>query len=362
MNCRKCKKDLPDGALYCCWCGTKQTVERKRRRSNGEGTVFKRGNKWAARYRSFTPYGKIDKYHGGFATKVEALEWLAHVNDMPRTDSDITFAALFEQWISRHADRVGKSTINCYKAAYKYFEPVWPYRFALLTTEQLQKCVDGCPCGPRTRENMKALCTCLYRYAREIGVTDNDYGQFIYVVHGEADEKRTFSRDELERLFAVADSVPYIDVVLILCYTGFRINEICAMNRESYDPQLRALFGGSKTDAGKNRVVPVADCILPFVEQHYSSAKPGGPLFSWDNGKRHRTNHLRDVMQAALNAVPEVRPLMPHECRHTFATLMKSADGSREDKKRLIGHASELMLEHYTHAGIEDLRAIIEQL
>lgn len=361
MNCRKCKKELPEGAAWCCWCGAKQNVERKRRRGNGEGSVFKRGAKWAARYRHVDGEIMTDKYKGNFATKAEALEWLKTASALPRTAPSITFGALYDQWIKRHAVRVSASTIDCYKAAYKYFEPVVPYRFAMLTTEQLQACVDACPQGTRTKENMKALCTCMYKYAREIGVTNEDYGQYIYVVHRDAVEKRTFTRAELAVIRKAASKVQWIDMVLIMCYTGFRINEICAMNRESFDPIENALTGGSKTEAGMRRVVPVSSVIAPHVTRWYLKSVPDGPLFQID-GKRITTNHLRDLTQKALKQLPCLRPLMPHEFRHTFATMMKSTNGAREDKRRLIGHASDQMLEHYTHADIEDLRSIIAQL
>lgn len=363
MNCRKCKKELPDGAPYCCWCGVKQDAPpRRRRRSNGEGYVYKRGAKWACRYRKVVGEQMIDRYKGNFPTRAAAQEWLAHINDVPRTDPTVTFAALYEKWIQRHSSRVGASTIACYKAAYKYFEALYPCRFALLTTEQLQACVDNCPHGVRTRENMKALCTCLYKYAREIGVCEMDYGQFIYIVRDtQPTEKRAFTRAELNRLIELEPTTPDLDLVLILCFTGFRINELVAMNRESFDPTERTLTGGSKTKAGMNRVVPVSPVIEPFVRRHYDAAAPGGPLFSV-NGKRWTTNHLRDALNRALTACEGVRALLPHECRHTFASLLKSAAGAREDKKRLIGHSSDEMLEHYTHAEIGELRAIIDQL
>lgn len=30
MLCVKCKKDIPDGAPFCCWCGKKQAAEQKK--------------------------------------------------------------------------------------------------------------------------------------------------------------------------------------------------------------------------------------------------------------------------------------------------------------------------------------------
>ena len=43
MECIKCKKDIPDGSVFCCWCGKQQqTPQRKAlKRANGTGTVYK---------------------------------------------------------------------------------------------------------------------------------------------------------------------------------------------------------------------------------------------------------------------------------------------------------------------------------
>ena len=43
MECIKCKKEIPDGAPYCCWCGKKQEARRNRARGNGQGSAYQRG-------------------------------------------------------------------------------------------------------------------------------------------------------------------------------------------------------------------------------------------------------------------------------------------------------------------------------
>ena len=364
MNCRKCGKDLPDGAVYCAFCGIKQVLpkQKPKRRGNGQGTAIKRGRSWTGIFRRMYNGEMVTITKGGFATKNEALEWVTTVPKVRRVRSDISFAALYDQWLARHRERVTASTIACYTSAYKYFDRVYFVPFADLTTEQLQECVDNCPHGVRTRENMKALCTLLYKYAHEIGVTSEDYGQHIYIKRtGETSEKRAFTAKELRDLIAAADTVPYIDLVLIMCYTGYRVNEIVKMPRSAYDPESLTLVGGSKTAAGMNRLVPVAEIIRPYVDRYYRTATEDGLLFHDEHGRRLTTNRVRDLQAEALREVPSVRQLTPHECRHTFATLLKRTTGSKEDKKRLIGHSSDEMLEHYTHSEIAELRSIIDQ-
>lgn len=43
MECIKCKKEIPAGSVFCCWCGKKQEAAPKKalKRANGTGTVYK---------------------------------------------------------------------------------------------------------------------------------------------------------------------------------------------------------------------------------------------------------------------------------------------------------------------------------
>ena len=42
MICRKCSRELPEDAIYCCYCGIKQEVSKKKTRThaNGIGTII----------------------------------------------------------------------------------------------------------------------------------------------------------------------------------------------------------------------------------------------------------------------------------------------------------------------------------
>ena len=48
--------------------------------------------------------------------------------------------------------------MNCYKAAFQYFKPVWFLRMDELALDDLQECVDECPRARQTRRNMRTVC------------------------------------------------------------------------------------------------------------------------------------------------------------------------------------------------------------
>ncbi|WP_272947635.1 tyrosine-type recombinase/integrase [Salimicrobium jeotgali] len=53
----------------------------------------------------------------------------------------------------------------------------------------------------------------------------------------------------------------------------------------------------------------------------------------------------------------------PHDCRHTFATLMDNADANKLSIKRIMGHAAKDITDKvYTHKDIKQLLMAIDRL
>lgn len=72
-------------------------------------------------------------------------------------------------------------------------------------------------------------------------------------------------------------------------------------------------------------------------------------------------NYYRERWQPIMNKLGMNHK--PHDCRHTFATLLNNADANQTSIKKLIGHSSFLTTEKiYTHKDIEELRKAINLL
>ncbi len=55
----------------------------------------------------------------------------------------------------------------------------------------------------------------------------------------------------------------------------------------------------------------------------------------------------------ALRAIPGVRPLSPHCCRHTYVSQLQAKGVDIETIKNLSGHADIDMTQHYLHVQRE---------
>lgn len=369
MLCKKCKKEIPDWSVFCNLCGAKQLREKSsRRRGNGQGTVFKDKNgSWVAEVTIGwdDEDGKLvrrSRRKRGFATKNEALAYIPSMRqDLPQQDMNVKFKDLYKKWLDGHTEKVTQSTINCYKSAYKYFSPLYYVEIAKIRTEHMQKCIDECPHGKRTRENMKALGTSLWKYAMQLDIVDRNYAEYIYIKKEDQAEKIAFSKDNLDTMWANVDRVPNIKYVLVLCYTGMRISEMLGAMSDNYYPDEDYFVTGVKTDAGKNRVITISPKIKPF----FADFAKGKHLFTDLSVKKFRNSIYYPALQElGLDVLDDEGEHIytPHCCRHTFATLMKNVDAPATDKQKLIGHAKFEMTAHYTHTDLGSLKKITDNL
>lgn len=380
MNCRKCRAPIPDGSRFCNMCGAKQDMAHKpKSRGNGTGSVYKLPNgSWiAVKILSWTVDADGKKHKNtvsksGFRTKKEALEYLPKLSSEEKAErkKSITFKQLFDKWIPTH--KKSKSTLDCYRAAMNHFRPVWNESMNEITVDDLQECMDECPAGKRTMENMKALCGLLYKYGIPRNYASLNMGQYL-IVNGEAGAgKEGLPLQALSKLSQSVGKVPYANYIVAQCYLGFRPSELLALEIKDYNRTDKTLTGGSKTEAGRNRVVTISPKIQPIIDQ-LTKNRISGYIFCGKTGGHFDLNDYREKFYEALeacgidnptetaNGVPR-KKYTPHSCRHTFSTLMKKVPGADKDKLSLIGHTSTEMLRHYQDVDLEGLRKITDAI
>ena len=376
MPCRRCKRETPSDARFCPYCGVSleqnRNTHKPRTRPNGAGTAYKRGRTWTARvvvgWKDIEGHAvPVYKTKGGYKTKREALAACPDLLNAPKQKQRMTFKAVYEAWLPTHEGRVSTSTINCYKAAYKYFAPLYYISFADIDVDALQECLDDCPNGKRTKENMKALAGLLMKYALPRHQTDMNYAEFLHTGNDAKSTRPAFSREQVELIRRQIGVTPHAEDVYCLIYTGFRPSELFQLTKDDYKDGV--LYGGIKTEAGKDRAVPVSDRIKHIIDDR---AKSGQYLFPKDDGAQMSVNYFRDnyfyqVLDAAgIQPIPTAEHpayYVPYSCRHTFANLLKDAPGSDKDKASLIGHEDYTTTKkHYQSAELDAIKKIIECL
>lgn len=281
MKCRKCRAEVPDDFKFCPRCSAQLHVEQASKgRGNGTGSVYKRGKTWLAAVTTgyYTDEdGKLRRpvrRKMGFKTKREALEYLPTLSKAPAKRHPRTFQQVYD--LCNPSTRASASTLGCYQAAMAYFRPVWGQPLADITVDNLQECMDDCPKGKRTRENMKALAGLLYKYAIPRQLASLNMGQCLKVNAEGTAAREGLPLGVLAAIEAHVGDVEGADYVLCQCYFGFRPSEFLALDVALYNRAARAFVGGAKTDAGRNRVVTVSPKMQPIVDR-LTTDKIGGP-------------------------------------------------------------------------------------
>ena len=335
-----------------------KNVRNVKQRGNGQGTVFARNGRWVAQVTvGWKPDGRRITLSRTFSKKtdaVNALPTLRYEYSPKPIKQTISFEDCFEQMMVQHRKRIGDGSAENYYYTFRHFAPIGYMPIADIKTAQLQKCVDAVP-GKSLRTKMKASASLTYKYALQNDVVDRNYAEFIVIERTEEQEREAFTTEEIKTVLQNIGKFPYLACVAVLIFTGMRPNEMFALRKSDYHGTY--FIGGSKTAAGKNRLIPIPAIIQPMVSDIVQKSNSEF-IFSAPNGdKMDLTNFRKRYYYPALESLG-VRKLPPYSCRHTFATMLKNVDAPITDKQRIMGHSSFSMTAHYTHTDLESVQAV----
>lgn len=338
------------------------------RRSNGTGAVVKlsghRRKPYAARVTSgktITASGNVSPkrvYLGYFRTAKEAQEYLNQYatsenyekesnepkkmfNHQKTTESgkySPTFSNVYTETIEYLKSRKRNYSASTYKAlnaAYNNLSSLHSYKFKNIDYQLLQEAISkNDALSKSSLNNIRNLLKKMYTLAlKQKYVTDNISILCDYDYTTKSDEKHhPFTHDEIN-LIRNAPSSPEKDMVLILLYTGIRAEEFLILENKNIQLDDQYFITGVKTDAGKSRIIPIHNDILPIMQKYYSPKKH----FFWDfNGSRRIYQTLRWRFDRLMKQLDLDH--IPHDTRHTTATAMHNANLDIMYIKLILGH------------------------
>lgn len=368
-----------------------------KKRSNGEGSITY--DKRRKRYRAKVTVGwemneetgrtkQITKSIGSnFKTRGEAARALAEYQNESYNleNKDITFEELFEIWYPEYIQK-HPSYKYVYKSAYAYMTLLYKKKFRNITILDMKKCIEEgtivCKLGsnkgniitpsPQVKQNMKGMLNKIYDYALEGRIVNINYARNFYLDKEVFDNQEKnkvpripFSQQELDIMWKAKNFVPFVDMILYHCYSGWRPKEIITLKIEDVHLEEEYIVGGIKTKAGRQRTVPIHPLVKPIVEKYYNEAISISSAYLFNditkkkglNGlskDQYYSRFIKVVKQLKLN--PE---LTPHCARHTFITKAKSREVNMNEYilKMIVGHKIQDVTESvYTHRTIEDLK------
>lgn len=356
MQCRKCHADMPDDGKFCPYCGTRQDREPRKalKRANGTGTVYKlqgrRRRPWTA--------AKNKTVIGYYETKTAALEALNRLAGRSLDERyNMTFSDVFEAWKAEHYRDIGEKSVSAYNRAYAIFEPLHQKKFRTIKTADFQAVIDKHMGKSNSAvSKYKLLASQLSEWAiREELITTN-FASFIRVPEKVKKEKEIFTDSDIEKL--EADGSETAKIVLMLIYTGMRIGELFSLPLEDYHETY--VVGGEKTEAGRNRVIPIRPEGRGYFA--YFAAQADGPLLlSGYTGDKVAENFRKRNYYPLLDRIGIERKT-PHATRHTYASRARKDGMPPEILQKILGHADYSTTANiYVHTDIEELVRAVEE-
>lgn len=357
-----------------------------KQRGNGQGSVYKSSNGkcWVAQVViGFRPSRKpggarvpIKKTKSGFTTKAAAIAACPALMTASTTTKKIrlTLQDVYDAWYQAYSPRVGASTMVCYKSAYLHFKPLHSVYIDLITARDLQECMDNCPSGKRTHENMKCIAGLLWAYAIDADIVQKDITENLFIGRHETVQREPLTDSEVETIRNVINQEPYADYIYTLCYLGFRPGEFLALKKTDLvtGDGVTYLVGGSKTDAGKGRRVPVPALVMDIVNNRLSCPDTDLLFPRYCHDRKGRPTGLKQMSDAYFRE-SIFKPLMqklgiaegkvPYCARHTYSDKLKNADGDDKTKASLMGHTDYSFTQsHYQSVSTSDLKKIAESI
>lgn len=265
-----------------------------------------------------------------------------------------TFAEVYKRYFKFKYEDSGKTysaqAPKSTRAAFRNCSVLHDRIFEELRHDDLQNAIDSCKLKHASLELILSLFHQMYAYAEIYELVDKDYSKHVKIKIQDDDEHgEPFTNDELKILWDNKDNET-VELILILCYSGFRIGAIKGLNVNLKD---KCFQGGIKTDAGKNRIVPIHSGIYDLVKKRIQ--RDSTLLTKSD------TNYRND-MYAILSELKITRHT-PHDCRHTFSKLCDDYDVNEREKKRMLGHKfADVTNSVYGHDDLDRARREIEKI
>jgi len=140
-------------------------------------------------------------------------------------------------------------------------------------------------------------------------------------------------------------------LILFLYASGTRISECLALRREDIDGEWLHI---RHAKGEKERMVPIAKVAIIAIE-NYLNEKKKDTLFIWSNYKGEKLSRI-----SAYKITQKYLGVSPHVLRHSYATSLITGGADLRVVQELLGHASLLTTQIYTHIQKQNLKETVQ--
>lgn len=353
-----------------------------------DGSIYdylnKNGKKlYYVSYRVHNPVSgkKVQKMRRGFTTKKAAQEYLNSIlssisNGNYISPSNLNFGDYLLQWLSTHSQsHLGQSTFESYQSQItKHIIP----KLGSISLQKLmalhlkefynEKLNNGRiqskgGLSARTVQYIHRIISEALTHAVNDQLIQKNVAKSIPTIKVRKYRGEVYTLDDLQKLLPVIKGSEIEIVIILAVLLGLRRGEILGIswdqidfsnktltiNRQLIRTETGSVFTTPKTE-NSNRVLPLADNILKFLEDHKNSQD----IIKSNLDSEYHDNNLvicqynddlippDNVSKRFANILKKnnLKKIRFHDLRHTFATLMLEQNQSLKTVSMLLGHTS----------------------
>lgn len=408
--CEECNLQVSDKAISCPHCGypiqlnvkTRKSVNKKnkrRRLPNGFGQISEIKNQNLRNpFRAMVTVGKDSngrpicrplKPKSYFPTYNDAYAALIEHNKNPYDlNPSITIKELYEKWSEEHFKKMkSENGIRSVISAWSYCTPLYNTKVTDIRARHIKGCIEDGKAivrgverkaTPVIKTRIKSLFNLMLDYAVEYEIVDRNYARTFKIsedIIKEEEKRRTghmpFSEEEMQLLWEHIKDVPYVNVLIIQCYSGWRPQELGLIKLKNVNLNDWTFIGGMKTEAGTDRIVPIHSKIRPLVKKLYDDAivMKSEYLINYTEEHRRLKNPIMTYnryqkcfyrIRDKLKLNPQHKP---HDARMHFITNAKKFCVDEYAIKYIVGHSiNDLTEKVYTKREIDWFKREIEKI
>jgi integrase/recombinase XerD len=197
-----------------------------------------------------------------------------------------------------------------------------------------------------------------FNWARQFLLLNFDPVEGIENPQKEKRLPRVLSITETAQLINAAANPRDRALIELLYGAGMRVSEL--INLELSQVNLERGFLRCVGKGNKERIVPVGQQALESLKVYLSNCKNSKLVFSDRNGKPFARSMVWQIIKRTAQRAGITVSLSPHTLRHSFATHLLENGADLRVVQELLGHASVVTTQLYTHISRKHLRSVYE--